>query len=122
MTITSCGQKAENQLIGTWERVEEVKKVPQIKIGGNNTIKKIEVLLHFNEGKNVTINQGPRIYEENYKLESNNLTLGSRKYQILKLDSDSLIMTKNSGWQQKTIRYFRTSKSIKKMENNGLQQ
>lgn len=112
VTIVSCGQKNENQLIGTWERVEEVKQLPQVQTRGSNSSNKIEVLLCFKDNVNIKIKQGPRIIDAKYKQEVNQLTIGNRKYQIVKLDSDSLILTDNRDWQPKTIKYFRTTKSI----------
>ncbi len=112
VTISSCVQKKKNLLIGTWERVEEVKKEPQIIIGGNADNKKIEVLLNFKDEKNIKIKQGPRIFDAEYVVKEKDLTLGNRKYQILKLDSDSLIMKEYSDWSPKTYKYFKTTKKI----------
>ncbi|MGZ2369231.1 hypothetical protein ACXR6G_05565 [Ancylomarina sp. YFZ004] len=111
--VVTYGQKKEIRLIGTWERVEEVNKEPQIIIGGNNNNEKIEVLLSFKDETNIKIKQGKRVYEAKYQIEANDLTLGNRKYQIIKLDSDSLIMKESSDFLPQTYKYFRTTKTIK---------
>lgn len=45
--VVSCSHENGNQLLGTWERVEEINKEPQLMIGGSNDNEKIEVLLSF---------------------------------------------------------------------------
>ena len=112
-TVVTYGQKKEIRLIGTWERVEEVNKEPQIMIGGNNDDQKIEVLLSFKDETNIKIKQGPRVYDAEYRIEADDLTLGNRKYQIIKLDSDSLIMKEYSDFLPQTYKYFKTTKTIK---------
>nr|WP_319401672.1 hypothetical protein [uncultured Carboxylicivirga sp.] len=113
LTITSCAQKKEKQLIGTWERVKEKPTEPLIQIGQANA-EPIEVLLLFNKNGTIKVKQGPETYSAKYKLKANQLTLGNRKYELLKLDSDSLVMKEiiNLEFLASTYRYFRTDKHI----------
>jgi len=108
------GQQKNQVLIGTWERLEEESELPQIEIGGECS-KPIEVLLMFKEDRTIKVKQGSQIYESEYKLTTKELILGNRKYKLLKLDSDSLIMKEISQWESlaSTYRYFKTSKRIK---------
>ncbi|MBK3518864.1 hypothetical protein [Carboxylicivirga marina] len=114
ITFASCDHQEKNQITGTWERVEEKRADPQIQIGISNN-EPIEVLLMFKEDGTIKVKQGPQSYDAQYQLSLKELTLGNRKYELLKLDSDSLIMKEISDWESlaSTYKYFKTEKRIK---------
>ncbi len=107
-TTISFTQNKNECIKGKWKRVEQPKKELQIEIGNNNSSSKsIEVTLTFQDNNIIKIKQGPQNYEAKYQLNDNILFLGNRKYQILKLNNDSLVMKDNHAFLPVTYKYFR---------------
>ena len=126
--LNACGQKSQNDLIGTWELDKKDNGVDEdffmLPIEKSEDSQKSqeepEIILKFNENSIVDFKQGSESFKANYSRKKNNLTLGSTKYKILKLDSDSLIIVEEDGLMPTTFYYFKSDRefdTVKEYEN-----
>ncbi|WP_439183355.1 hypothetical protein [Carboxylicivirga taeanensis] len=92
--LAACGPPKKTQLVGTWEKVDEVNELeiePLIEFG-DTTSEPLEVLLLFREDGTMKVKQGSQSTDVRYRLNDNELTLGNRQYELVKVDADSLVL------------------------------
>ncbi|WP_430811209.1 MULTISPECIES: hypothetical protein [unclassified Carboxylicivirga] len=109
--IVSCNNN-ESSILGKWQKVnqENTNEEEIISIGTNsNTSSNIETVLTFNSDNTVDVKQGDNEYNAKFMLQPDLLTLGNRKYELIKLDSDSLIFKAKSDFSfgGKIEKYYR---------------
>lgn len=105
--INSCTAQSESEkkLIGKWILVTETNSFPEDiePLTENNSESESELktelktTLTFNKDKTIFINQMGNEYDATYKLTDSTLTLGNRKYIIVKLDKKKLIYKDKDG-------------------------
>lgn len=105
--INSCiaQSESEKKLIGKWILVAKTDSFPDDiepfieNDSGSNSDSKAELktTLTFNKDKTIFINQMGNEYDATYKLTDSTLTLGNRKYIIVKLGKKKLIYKDKDG-------------------------
>lgn len=107
--INSCKAQSisENKLIGKWILVAETDSFPNdiepLTLNNSepeseiNSKVELKTSLIFNKDKKIFINQMGNEYNATYKLTDSTLTLGNRKYIIVKLDKNKLIYKDKDG-------------------------
>ncbi|WP_282039371.1 hypothetical protein [Saccharicrinis aurantiacus] len=108
--FTSCNNQ-ESSIVGKWQKLNPEKTNDEafISIGTNSNTSTIKTVLTFNADNTVDVKQGSNEYSADFILQPDLLTLGNRKYELIKLDSDSLVIKVKSDFDfgVETDRYFR---------------
>lgn len=101
--FNSCKAQSisENKLYGKWILVAKTDSFPKDiePLTENNSDSKavLKTSLTFNKDKKIFINQMGNEYNVTYKLTDSTLTLGNRKYIIIKLNKKKLIYKDKDG-------------------------
>ena len=105
--INSCKAQSisENKLYGKWILVAETDSFPddiepltENKSDSESDSKaELKTTLTFNKDKKIFINQMENEYDTTYKLTDSILTIGNRKYVIVKLEKNKLIYKDKGG-------------------------
>ena len=115
--INSCKAQSlsENKLIGKWILVAETDSFPDDiePLTENNSDSESEsdskaelkTTLTFNKDKKIFINQMGNEYNATYNLTDSILTIGNRKYIIVKLEKNKLIYKDKDGLFNKHYEY-----------------
>ncbi len=103
--LHSCSAQSdvEDKLIGKWIMTAESDSFPEdiekLSIGGSdlNSEALPEIILTFKSDNSLLINQMGNESNSNFKLKDSILTMGNRKYVLMKIGDEKLILKEKDG-------------------------